>query len=206
MCTFSDFFQKHRPKIWAKNYFKNSFKKFDLAFTFPRCLDVLQRIDCGSKFQNSFKFAYGQIGPGNDGWWYFRVKFMQVIPTIYGDVRFGQPPSWIFSKGVNLWFWVKISKCVYGQIGPGNDVWCFRVVTLWSWPYLKISRTLTLAPIIAEHMIGFLPPSRCCWTVRVLLWDLIVLSATKSYSEGFIKASLLTPCRLDRITLLDSSE
>ena len=54
-----------------------------------------------------------------------------------------QTPSWIFSKGVSLWFLVKISKFfkfVYYQIGPGNDVWwCSREVRRLSWPYLEMS-------------------------------------------------------------------
>ena len=41
----------------------------------------------------------------------------EVNLTIFGHVKFGQPPSWIFSK------------CVYGENGPGNEVWgCLRVL------------------------------------------------------------------------------
>ena len=35
---------------------------------------------------------------------------IKVILTIYHDVKYGRPPSWIFSKGDRLWFWVKISN------------------------------------------------------------------------------------------------
>ena len=35
---------------------------------------------------------------------------IKVNLTIYGYVEFAQPPSWIFSKGVSLRFWVKISN------------------------------------------------------------------------------------------------
>ena len=30
--------------------------------------------DFGSKFQISSKFVYGQTGPENDVWWWFKVK------------------------------------------------------------------------------------------------------------------------------------
>ena len=59
---------------------------------------------------------YGENGPGN------KVLGMcqsahEVILTIFGHVKFGQPPSWIFPK------------YVYGKNGPGNEVWgCLRVL------------------------------------------------------------------------------
>ena len=33
-----------------------------------------------------------------------------MILTIYEDVKYDQSPSWIFSKGVSLLFWVTISN------------------------------------------------------------------------------------------------
>ena len=55
----------------------------------------------------------------------FKSK-INVILTIYGDVKFDHPPSWIFfPKGLAYDFGSKFqrsSKFVYGQIGPENDV------------------------------------------------------------------------------------
>ena len=129
-----------------------------VAFTFPRCLDFSTK-DCGSKFQNSSKFAYGHIGAGNDGWWYFRVKFNWSRPYMeMSDL--GNHHLGFFPKGLTCDFGSKfLSVCMvkldlemtfegvlewsYCDLG---HIWRFRA----HWP-------LAL-PIIAEHMIGFLPP------------------------------------------------
>ena len=50
--------------------------------------------DFGSKYQISLKFVYSQFEPKNNSCWCLRVKL--VILTIYEDVKFDQPPSWIF--------------------------------------------------------------------------------------------------------------
>ena len=63
-----------------------------------------------------------------------------------------------FPKGLTCDFGSKF-LCVYGQIGPGNDVWgCFRVVVLWSWPYMKISCTLTLGTSYHCGTYDWFPP------------------------------------------------
>ena len=55
----------------------------------------------------------------------FKSK-INVILTIYEDVKFDQPPSWIFFlEGLAYDFGSKFqtfSKFLYGQIGPENDV------------------------------------------------------------------------------------
>ena len=61
------------------------------------------------------KCVYGKNGPGNEVWGC--VSAHEVILTIFGHVKFGQPSSWIFSK------------CVYGENGPGIEVFgCVRVL------------------------------------------------------------------------------
>ena len=63
-----------------------------------------------------------------------------------------------FPKGLTCDFGSKF-LCVYGQIGPGNDVWgCFTVVVLWSWPYMKISCTLTLGTSYHCGTYDWFPP------------------------------------------------
>ena len=64
--------------------------------------------DLGSKFQVFLKFVYAQIGPREDMWMF--QSEIKVIVTIYEDVKFDQSPSWIFSNGVTLWIWDKISN------------------------------------------------------------------------------------------------
>ena len=65
--------------------------------------------DFGSKFQISSELLYSQIGPWNHVWWCFRVKlkwfwrYMRMSDLISRHLGF-------FSKGVSLWFWVKISN------------------------------------------------------------------------------------------------
>ena len=51
--------------------------------------------DFGSKFQISFNFVYSQIEPKNKILLMFKSK-IYVILTIYDDVKFDQPQSWIF--------------------------------------------------------------------------------------------------------------
>ena len=138
--------------------------------------------DCGPKFPISSKFVYGRIWPGNDGWLYLRVKFKWSWPYMEISLLAAAILD-IFAKGLTCDFGSKfqiLSKCVYGQIEPGNDVWeCFRVVTQWSWPYMK---TLCIPSLGSSHhfgtMIGFLVSPHV--VMRVLLWNLIVLSTTKA--------------------------
>ena len=79
---------------------------------------------------------------------------MKFILTKYEDIKFDQPPFWIFSKELTYDFGSKCqisSKFVNGQIDPGNDVWwCFKVTSKWFWPYM------TMSNLCSRHL-GFFP-------------------------------------------------
>ena len=142
---------------------------------------------------------YVNIGLGNEGWWCLQGlgrssrPYMEISNDDGRHVRF-------FSKGLTCDFGSKFqifSKCVYGQIGPGNDVWeCFRVVTQWSWPYMK---TLCTPSLGSSHhcgtMIGFLvPPSRCYEGITLRL------DSAKRYQKPFRgshQGTTLTRCGQD---------
>ena len=89
----------------------------------------------------------------------FKSK-IKVILTIYEDVKFDQPPSWIFfPKGLAYDFGSKFqtsSKFVDGQIGPKNDVcWCFNVKSKWFW------QNMNMSILISRHLGFFLKGLAC---------------------------------------------
>ena len=97
--------------------------------------------DFRSKFQISSKIVYGEIEPGNDVWWCFRVKskcFFQYVKMW----NFSTRHLGFFPKGLAYDFGSNFSifsKCMCGQNGRGSDVWWrWRLLTRSWWLYLEM--------------------------------------------------------------------
>ena len=90
--------------------------------------------DFGSKFQISSKLVHGQIGPGNDVWWWRRVRTRSFWP--YMEIsNFDGGHLGFFPKGLAYDFGSKFqsfSKFVHGQIGPAN---AFNLLRRWGSPF-----------------------------------------------------------------------
>ena len=117
--------------------------------------------DFGSKFQRSWKFVYGQIGPENDVWWCFKVKskwfwsYSKKSNLCSRHLGFF-PIGLVYEFGSKFWDSLNF---VYGQIEPGNDVcWCFNVKSKWFWQNMNVSN------FISGH-IGF-----CLKGVSLWFW------------------------------------
>ena len=83
--------------------------------------------DLGSKFQISSLFVY-RI---NWSWKWCLVmfeSFRRVMMTIDGCFKLGWRPSWIFSKGVSLWFWVKLLNFFFACVSLNwSWKWCLVI-------------------------------------------------------------------------------
>ena len=109
--------------------------------------------DFGSKCQISLKFVNGQIDPGNDVWWCFKVTSKWFWPYMTMSNLHSRHLGF-FPKGLAFDFGSKFQislNFVYGRIEPGNDVcWCFNVKSKWFWQNMNMSN------LISRHL-GFFP-------------------------------------------------
>ena len=102
--------------------------------------------DFESKFQIPLKSVNGQIDPGNDLWWCFKVTSKWFWPYMTIS-NLHSPHLRFFPKGLAYEFASKFQislNFVYGQIEPGNDVcWCFNVKSKWFWQNMNVSNFIS---------------------------------------------------------------
>ena len=103
---------------------KSSWKNMKISNLISRHLGFFSKglaYDFGWKFQISWQFVNGQIDPGNNVWWCFKVISEWFWPYM-STSNLRSRHLGFFVKGVSLWFWVKISN--------------FLTVCKWSnWPW-----------------------------------------------------------------------
>ena len=164
--------------------------------------------DFESKFQISLKSVNGQIDPGNDLWWCFKVTSKWFWPYMTIS-NLHSPHLRFLPKGLAYEFASKFQislNFVYGQIEPGNNVcWCLNLKSKWFWQNMNVSNFISLHfrffskglayDFGSKFQISFKfvysqiePKNNICWCLRVKLrwfWRYMKMSNLISRHLGF---------------------